>query len=502
MLYGDFSWWVGVVEDRDDPMKVGRYRVRILGYHIEDKSILPTKDLPWATTVQPVGSAAISGIGHDGTGLVTGTTVIGFFADGSQEQMPIVFGSLGGIDFVKGNSSSGFTDPNGVYPKSDFLEESSLSRLARGGDVAENHVSLGVRRDMRITGVPMARPDEFEGINDAAPTVKNKSETSVKDDDGKSVPAWDEPRPQGLDESVSVYPYNKVRETEGGHVFEVDDTPENKRILNYHSSGSHEEYHHNGSHVQKIVGDDFEIVYKDKTLYVEGDLTLSVKGDVNMKVDGNKIEDIGGDLYQTIRGGRFVKVQKNDVLEVISDQKVNIDGQRYTVIGCATSASPISIPLIGTLTAGRDYLTVKGGQVTQVGGRKTETVGGVYTLSAVAGMKMFSSLGSFKLLTLKTIDIATGLVDIPGAEPVSGGVGAISFSTGQLNMGVAANTNIITGGILTMTTTGAMAVTSAAAAYTHAATSFTTAVMTQTTAAYTITAGGNFSVAAPIISLN
>lgn len=495
MIYGNFTWWIGVVEDRDDPMKIGRYRVRILGYHTEDKALLPTEDLPWASTIQPVGSAAVSGIGHDGTGLVTGTSVVGFFADGNQEQIPIIMGSLGGVDTFKGNAKFGFTDPEGKYPKEEFLDESSLSRLARGGDVAETHESLAVRRDLRITGVPLARPDKFEGTNDARPTVRNKSEEKVEDDDGDSVPAWDEPRPQGVDESVSVYPYNKVRETEGGHVFEVDDTPENKRILNYHSSGSFEEYHNNGSHVQKIVGDDFEIVYDDKTLYVEGDLTISVKGNVNMKVDGDKIEDIGGDLYQTIRGGRFVKVQKNDVLEVISDQKVSIEGQRYTLIGCATSASPITIPLIGTLTAGRDYLTVKGGQVTQVAGRKTETVGGVYALSAVAGMKMFSSLGSFKLLTLKTIDMGTGLISVPGADPASSGVGSISFSTGQLNAGVAANTNIITGGILTVTTTGAMAVTSAAAAYTHAATTFTTGT-------FGIVAAGNFSVTAPVITLN
>lgn len=463
MLYGDFTWWVGVVEDRDDPMKIGRYRVRILGYHTEDKSVLPTEDLPWATTIQPVGSAAISGIGHDGTGLVTGTTVVGFFADGAQEQIPIIMGSMGGVDAFKGNKENGFTDPEGKYPKEEFLDESSLSRLARGGDVAENHVSLGIRRDMRITGVPLARPDEFEGINDSTPSVKNKSEESVKDDDGDSVPAWDEPRPQGVDESVSIYPYNKVRETEGGHVFEVDDTPDNKRILNYHASGSHEEYHHNGSHVQKIVGDDFEIIYDDKVLYVEGDLTISVKGNVNMKVDGDRIEDIGGDLYQTVRGGRFVKVQGNDVLEVISDQKVNIDGQRYTVIGCASSAAPISIPFLGLIPPGKDYLTVKGGQVTQVGGRKNETIGGKYALSAIAGLKFFSSLGSMEVITLTDINMSAGIL------------GAFSATGGQINLSAALNTNIDTGGILTITTIGAMAVTSAAAAYTHASTLFTTA---------------------------
>jgi hypothetical protein len=478
-----FNWWVGVVEDRNDPMKVGRYRVRIQGYHTPDKSILKTEDLPWAMTIQPVGSAAVSGIGHDGTGLVTGSTVIGFFTD-EECQLPIIMGSLGGVDTILPNTQTGFYDPNGVYPKEDFIDESSLSRLARGGDVAENHISLGLRRDTRITGVPMARPDTFEGINDPKPTVKNKSETEVKDDDGESAPAWDEPKPQGVDESVSVYPYNKVTETEGGHVFEVDDTPDNKRILNYHSSGSHEEYHHNGDHVQKITGDDFELIYKDKTLYVEGDLTISVTGNVNMKVEGDKIEDIGGNLYQTIRKGRFIKVQGNDVLEVVSDQKINVDGSRFTVIGCMTDQPPISIPFIGPIVPqGKDHLTVKGGMATQVGGRKNETIGGKYALSAVGGLKFFSSLGSMEVITLRDINMSAGTL------------GAFSATGGQINLAATLNMNIDTGGILAMTTIGAMAVTSAAATYTHAATSFTTA-------AFGVVAAGTFSVAAPIISLN
>lgn len=420
-----FNWWVGVVEDRNDPMKIGRYRVRIQGYHTEDKAVLPPEDLPWAMTIQPVGSAAVSGVGHDGTGLVTGSTVVGFFTD-EECQLPIIMGSLGGVDTLLPNAQSGFFDPNGVYPKEDFIDESSLSRLARGGDVAENHISLGLRRDTRITGVSLARPDEFEGINDPAPTVKNKSDT----DDG--IPRWDEPRPQGVDKSVSEYPYNKVRETEGGHVFEVDDTPDNKRILNYHCSGSHEEYHHNGDHVQKIVGDDFEIVYKDKTLYVDGDLAISVTGNVNMKVEGDKIEDIGGNLYQTIRKGRFIKVQGNDALEVISDQKVSIDGSRYTVIGCQTDQPPVTIPFVGSLPAGGDNITIKGTQTVQVAGRKNENIGGKYVLSTVGGLKIFSSLGSMEVITLKDINMSTGVS------------GNFAVSTGNVYMTASTEMELVT----------------------------------------------------------
>ena len=40
-----FTWFVGCVEDRNDPERLGRVRVRCLGYHTEDKSKIPTEDL-------------------------------------------------------------------------------------------------------------------------------------------------------------------------------------------------------------------------------------------------------------------------------------------------------------------------------------------------------------------------------------------------------------------------------------------------------------------------
>ena len=90
----NFNWWIGVVEDRMDPEKLGRVRVRIFGYHTDDKASLPINDLPWAIPIQPITSAAISGIGSSPLGPVEGTWVIGFFLDGEDCQQPAVFGTL------------------------------------------------------------------------------------------------------------------------------------------------------------------------------------------------------------------------------------------------------------------------------------------------------------------------------------------------------------------------------------------------------------------------
>ena len=59
-----FHWFIGVVEDRNDPLQVGRVRVRAVGYHTENKTILPTEDLPWATVMTSTESSGMSGTRH------------------------------------------------------------------------------------------------------------------------------------------------------------------------------------------------------------------------------------------------------------------------------------------------------------------------------------------------------------------------------------------------------------------------------------------------------
>ena len=92
-----FQWFVGVVEDRQDPKKLGRVRVRCLGYHSENISDLPTSDLPWAHPMNPVTSATVSGLGQTPLGMVEGTWVVGFFQDADEAQQPIIIGTLPGV---------------------------------------------------------------------------------------------------------------------------------------------------------------------------------------------------------------------------------------------------------------------------------------------------------------------------------------------------------------------------------------------------------------------
>ena len=69
--------FMGVVEDRNDPLNLGRVRVRCFGIHTDNKELIPTDALPWATPIMPFNSASISGIGISPTGVVEGTWVFG-----------------------------------------------------------------------------------------------------------------------------------------------------------------------------------------------------------------------------------------------------------------------------------------------------------------------------------------------------------------------------------------------------------------------------------------
>ena len=113
-----FIWWFGVVEDRNDPLALGRVRVRVYGYHTEDKTKLPTLDLPWAYCIQPVTSASAGGIGSSPTGPIEGTWCIGFWRDPDFMQEPMVWGTLPGI-------SSSSAAPTGQSPH-DYSPEQQL----------------------------------------------------------------------------------------------------------------------------------------------------------------------------------------------------------------------------------------------------------------------------------------------------------------------------------------------------------------------------------------
>lgn len=76
--------FIGIVEDRDDPEKHGRVRVRCFGIHSESTTDIPTEVLPWAYQ-------GLRGLSKRTTDwLQVGDQVWGVFLDGKARQVPLV----------------------------------------------------------------------------------------------------------------------------------------------------------------------------------------------------------------------------------------------------------------------------------------------------------------------------------------------------------------------------------------------------------------------------
>ena len=86
-----FIWWVGIVENRVDPMAVGRCQVRIFGWHSTNEALLPSEELPWAQAMYPINNSKSFSSPN------VGDWVVGFFMDGELAQMPVMMGVLSGL---------------------------------------------------------------------------------------------------------------------------------------------------------------------------------------------------------------------------------------------------------------------------------------------------------------------------------------------------------------------------------------------------------------------
>ena len=411
----NFIWFFGVVEDRNDPLKMGRVRVRCFNWHTNDKSKVPTDALPWAQCMQPVTSAAISGIGRSATGLVEGSWVIGFFLDGEDAQKPMIMGSMAGIPTELPNEEFGF---NGKYP--DLINEPDLPRPARGELEANLNVNDGVL-PTKLSSRP-ARDTHYEtkiagrAALGAVPTAVAPSVTGMPDkgsadyvtDEGE-VPYWYEPNPRyggesdGVYESggVSVYPMNHVNVSESGHVHEIDDTPNAERLHEFHKSGSFIETQQDGTKVTKVVGKDYHVVIEDRNVFIKGNMSVTIAGNAKMYVQGDQYVEVDGDQYMTVRGDRVTKIQGSDIKEVVSDKSTNINGNKFERVGGNRDEQ---IQQNHTEKVQGNYnSTINANNTSIISGNQAEQISG--TLASVSGGNM--SLGTSSNLELGAASAAT-----------------------------------------------------------------------------------------------
>ena len=295
-----FTWWIGIVENRQDPLKIGRCKVRCVGWHADDKMRLPTDALPWATPAYP--------INHTQTyAPKEGDMVFGFFVDGENAQEPVMLGAFPNIPLKAANIQEAYNDPrtdeqltnaprppesksyntdgSGIivteqekaplYPRD--LDEPTTSRIARNDEETITKTYIQERKDNVVTGVP----------------TFNSS--------------WNEPETK----YNAKYPYNNVMETESGHLQEFDDTPGAERIHTSHRNGSFVEFYPDGDKVTKVTKDNYTIIMKDEHVYIMGKCNITVQGDAEIYVQKNAYAKVDGNLKGQVGGNADVNIDGN-----------------------------------------------------------------------------------------------------------------------------------------------------------------------------------------------
>ena len=359
-----FTWFVGVVEDRNDPKYLGRCRVRCLGLHTDNLEKLPTADLPWAHPMNPITSATISGVGQTPLGPVEGTWVVGFFSDGGEAQTPIIMGTLPGVpsylsaDNMNGDKQTiGFLDPLGNYPK--YKDETDINRLAVNAE-DNPHPTLTLRKADRDLAVGVANVDATTVVDD-----------TVDADDGKF---WDEPETS----YNAKYPHNHVYETEGGHLREYDDTVGAKRIHERHASGTGYEIGDDGTKVTRVKKDNYTIVTADDYVHIQGDSKGTYDKGLRVKVNATGEEGNNYNIEVGAKSNVTIEVQDGDINLISQLGDVNLKAGKNMNIDVAQA---LNIKVGGAITETSKSKTESATETHQMNAAEQDINGNIINLN-------------------------------------------------------------------------------------------------------------------------
>lgn len=314
-----FKWFMGRVVDINDPEKIGRVKIRVIHEQTGDlakkvKTFGITDDeLLWAWPLSAVQSSSlhyrkinelefdqesgegfvpdwIRAVGLSPTGIAVSTYVFGFYLDGHEQNIPVIFGTYHKVSrFPEPPTDEATGKMLQIKPPTDTIRlDPDVSSLARGEDI-----------DLE-TGNTLPK----------APYKTNKLWGKKEGD-------------SPVDEHASIYqtlyPYNTTYTTKSGHAIELDDTEGHERIHVWHKSGSYEEIGNGeaqdtdpkvypagpkeyvyktaggvaeksfkGRRIKRTTDSSFEVVVKDKNELLQRDHNVEIANTQSMKV-GNTL---------------------------------------------------------------------------------------------------------------------------------------------------------------------------------------------------------------------
>lgn len=187
----------------------------------------------------------------------------------------------------------GFMDPSATYPTKEYANQPETNKLARG----------------EINGTVVQKKNDDRVLEAKLPFNNSFSEP--------------------LSPYNGEYPFNKVTQTESGHIIEVDDTPGNERLHVFHKSGTYIEIDANGSVVKRTRGSSYEIIDCNGKIAILGKADISINGACNIFVGNDVNMEVIGDVNLTCHND--ITAQAGGRIDLSATEEINIHSANVNI---------------------------------------------------------------------------------------------------------------------------------------------------------------------------
>lgn len=264
-------------------------------------------------------------------------------------------------------TSKGFIDPSANYPTKEYENKPDTNKLATGD----------------LSGGSIIRDKNLNRMMGAKLPYGN---------------SWDEPKSA----YNAVYPFNKVTQTESGHIIEIDDTPGNERLHIFHKSGTYVEIDSTGSVVSRTKGSKYEIIDKNGKIAILGKADISISGACNIYVGNDANIEVDGDTNITCHNDTTIQSAGN--VNIAAGETLNLAGkdvniQAFNVLNItsnielnahSTNALNINSNVEMTIETVTSFTRTLGDSFSSVQGTQHVITGGDYNLDS-GGMTHINS---------------------------------------------------------------------------------------------------------------
>ena len=166
-----FRWWIGQVAPEkaqgDQLNQVGdawgnRVKVRIMGYHPQNTTELSDDDLPWAQVLLSPQAGSGKANRAKSLRLSPGDSVVGFFLDGDDAQLPVIMGIFGSTAYSPSDTYKGPFQPFTGYT-SKVKSDSAFILKNEVGDQSGNTAQKSPR------GISQSKIDSLNAAIESTP---------------------------------------------------------------------------------------------------------------------------------------------------------------------------------------------------------------------------------------------------------------------------------------------------------------------------------------------